>query len=351
MPALAQTLAVRIVQFGRERALAHAGRIGLDDAQHVIDRARPDAHARRRLPGDHVGRGHKGIGAEVDVQQRALRPFEQDAFARLALFVQHLPDGGGIFQNLRARSRVSCAISASRSTGSIPRPRRSASWCTSARSTRASSVAAIGQIGHADRRGARPCPRRPGRCRARWCRSWRTLAASSRARSSSPWIGRISGVFSAIISVSGVISTPCPRGSLDLLDQMPRVQHDAVADHRQLAAAHHARGQRVQLVDLAVDHQRVARIVPALKARDHIGALGQPVDDLALALVAPLGARRPPHLPLPVLLRSGSNPRPSYRPARPHETGNWRRARAIAPLSAGLVQRDMTASRFAGCPA
>ena len=37
------------------------------------------------------------------------------------------------------------------------------------------------------------------------------LAASSRARSNSPWNGRISGVFSAIISVSGVISTPCLR--------------------------------------------------------------------------------------------------------------------------------------------
>jgi len=38
-----------------------------------------------------------------------------------------------------------------------------------------------------------------------------TVVWLSRARSSSPWIGRISGVFSAIINVSGVISTPCPR--------------------------------------------------------------------------------------------------------------------------------------------
>ena len=38
-----------------------------------------------------------------------------------------------------------------------------------------------------------------------------TEFCASRARSSSPWNGRISGVFSAIISVSGVISTPCPR--------------------------------------------------------------------------------------------------------------------------------------------
>ena len=57
-----------------------------------------------------------------------------------------------------------------------------------------------------------------------------------------------------------------------------------------LAAAHDARRQRVQLEDLAVDDQRVARIVTALKPRDHVGPLAQPVDDLALAFVAPLGA-------------------------------------------------------------
>ena len=77
---------------------------------------------------------------------------------------------------------------------------------------------------------------------------------------------------------------------LDLVQQMPGVQHHAVADHAQLAAAHHARGQRVQLVDLAVDHQRVPGVMAALKARDHIRPLAQPVHDLAFTLVAPLGA-------------------------------------------------------------
>jgi hypothetical protein len=39
----------------------------------------------------------------------------------------------------------------------------------------------------------------------------------------------------------------------------------------------------------AID-QRVSRVVAALEARDGRGALGQQIDDLALALVAPLGA-------------------------------------------------------------
>ena len=76
----------------------------------------------------------------------------------------------------------------------------------------------------------------------------------------------------------------------DLFHQVPGVQHDTIADHRQLAATHHARGQRVQLVDLAVDHKGVAGVVPPLESDDHIGALRQPVDDLAFSFVTPLGS-------------------------------------------------------------
>ncbi len=76
----------------------------------------------------------------------------------------------------------------------------------------------------------------------------------------------------------------------DLLGKRPGVDHDAVADHRELALAHHAGGQQRELVGGAVDHQRMAGIMAALEAHHDIGALGQPIDDLALALVAPLGA-------------------------------------------------------------
>jgi hypothetical protein len=49
-------------------------------------------------------------------------------------------------------------------------------------------------------------------------------------------------------------------------------------------------GQKTQLVDLAINDQRMARVMTALKARDHIGALAQPVHNLAFAFVAPLSA-------------------------------------------------------------
>ena len=76
----------------------------------------------------------------------------------------------------------------------------------------------------------------------------------------------------------------------DFRDEGVRIEDDAVADDRQLALAHDAGRQQRQLVDLAVDDQRMAGIVAALEAHHDIGALRQPVDDLALALVAPLRA-------------------------------------------------------------
>ncbi len=76
---------------------------------------------------------------------------------------------------------------------------------------------------------------------------------------------------------------------LDLGLEMPGIEDDAVADHRQ-RAADDAAGQQAELVDLVADDQRVAGVVPALEADDDIGARRQPVDDLALALVAPLRA-------------------------------------------------------------
>ena len=112
----------------------------------------------------------------------------------------------------------------------------------------------------------------------------------SRIVSSSRCSGRISVVFSAMRRLSGVTVTPLRLEPFDLLDQRIRIEHHAVADDRQLPRPHDARRQQRELVGVAIDHQRVAGIMAALEADDDVGLLGQPIDDLALALVAPLGA-------------------------------------------------------------
>ncbi len=81
-----------------------------------------------------------------------------------------------------------------------------------------------------------------------------------------------------------------PAEPIDFLEQGMRIEHDAVADDRQLAPAHDAGRQQRELVGDAVDNERVAGVMAALEADDDVGLLGQPIDDLALALVSPLGA-------------------------------------------------------------
>jgi hypothetical protein len=76
----------------------------------------------------------------------------------------------------------------------------------------------------------------------------------------------------------------------DFFEQLGRRQHHAVANVALDARAHDAAGNQVQRRFDAVDHQCVAGVVPALKADHSLCAFGQPVDQLALALVAPLGA-------------------------------------------------------------
>jgi hypothetical protein len=74
---------------------------------------------------------------------------------------------------------------------------------------------------------------------------------------------------------------------LDLGPQRPGIEDDSVADDGK-GAADDSRGEQRELVGLLADDERVAGIVAALESRDDVGPARQPVDDLALPLVAPL---------------------------------------------------------------
>src|SRR5690606_26343153 len=92
MTARGDALADFIKQFGRERAGTDAGGVGFENPQHIADRLRPHAGAGSGLTGDRIGRGDERIGAVVDIEQRALRAFEQDALAFVPGLVEHIPD-------------------------------------------------------------------------------------------------------------------------------------------------------------------------------------------------------------------------------------------------------------------
>ena len=85
-------------------------------------------------------------------------------------------------------------------------------------------------------------------------------------------------------------STPRLVSPSTSLAQDARVDDDAVADHAELAGVEDSRRDQVELERLAVADDRVPGVVAALEADHGVGALGEEVDDLALSLIAPLGA-------------------------------------------------------------
>ena len=77
---------------------------------------------------------------------------------------------------------------------------------------------------------------------------------------------------------------------VEFLAQHLGVEHDAVAEHATHAGEEDATRQQPELERLLAHLHGVAGVVAALVTRDDGERLGQQVDDLALALVAPLGA-------------------------------------------------------------
>ncbi len=91
---LGQVRAVLVEQFGRERAGADAGGVGLEDSQHRGDARRSDPGADGGAAGRRVRRGDERVGAVVDVEQGALRPLQQDGLALFQRLVQQQPGIG-----------------------------------------------------------------------------------------------------------------------------------------------------------------------------------------------------------------------------------------------------------------
>lgn len=88
--------------------------------------------------------------------------------------------------------------------------------------------------------------------------------------------------------VRGVYAAGLQLG--DLLEQVVRVDHGPGAHHAAGLGVEDARWHKMQLEGAVIVHHGVAGVVPALKADDHVGALGQVVDDATFAFIAPLGA-------------------------------------------------------------
>src|SRR5256885_14284313 len=76
----------------------------------------------------------------------------------------------------------------------------------------------------------------------------------------------------------------------DLFEEDDRVDDDAVADDAGAVGIENAARDELEFELAVLGDDGVARVVAALGADDHVGLGGEVVDDLALALVAPLAA-------------------------------------------------------------
>jgi hypothetical protein len=111
---------------------------------------------------------------------------------------------------------------------------------------------------------------------------------------------------------------PAALEALDLVGEHTGVDHDPVADHAELAGMEDPRRDQVEGELLAVADDRVAGVVAALETHDHPRALREQVDDLALALIAPLGSDDCDSRHERVILRSsGGRDQPASRMSSP----------------------------------
>ena len=83
---------------------------------------------------------------------------------------------------------------------------------------------------------------------------------------------------------------PLSHQSIGFFEEGFRIDHHAVAQHARFSLVHDAGRQQVEHKGLVTDLNRMARVMPALITGDDVEALGEQVDNLALAFIAPLGA-------------------------------------------------------------
>ncbi|MPM93508.1 hypothetical protein SDC9_140646 [bioreactor metagenome] len=276
------------IQLAREGTTTDTGAIGLGDAQHVVQHAGADAGTGGRLTGYAVGRGDEGIGAVVDVEQGTLSSFEQHVLAGLVGVVQrrrdvddHRPDDFGVGHGLVVDgleiNRIGLEILGQDEVVILKDFLELFG-----------KTLRMEQVVHAQA-------------------ATRHLVLVGRTNA---FAGRTNLFVGALGTLAGLIDRRMvrqddrtsradlqPRTNVDTAlfqlgnfgNQVMDIEHDAVADITIDAIAHDAGRYQIQLVDVLADNQGVAGIVTALETNDATGVIGQPVDDLAFTLVAPLG--------------------------------------------------------------
>ena len=276
-----------VEQLGDERPGAHPGHVGLGDADDPVDVAGTDAGAGAGPPDNRVGRRHERVGAVVEVEEGALRPFQQHLPARLEGLVQQ---GHRVRDVGRQPGRALAEVL----LGDLGGPHGQA-------------VEHLGQdlvgvrqghveLGPEDARVEQVLHPQPDAHRPVGVGGPDAPLGGAQLRPAE--VALMEGVQLLVVGHDQVgVARQTHRAAVDapglqgvhLRDEDPRVDHHAVADHRGDVVVEHPAGDQLQGEGLAADHEGVAGVVAALVADHHVHLGSDEVGELALPLVAPLG--------------------------------------------------------------
>ena len=284
--ALRDPAAGLVEQLGRERPGSHAGRVGLHDADDLVHLERADAATGAGAAGHGVGGGHEGVGAVVEVQQRALGALEEDVVAAPE---RVLDEPGGVVEVRAEALAPGQALGDERLhlEGVDAHRREEQVLVHEGPGDALAEDGLVDQVLH-------PEAQAPGAVAVRG-----PDAAAGRAHLRVREAALVPLVERHVVRHDHVrAAADADLGHVDaaggqhvqLADQRGRVDHHAVADHRRDVRVEHARRAELELEHLVADHHRVAGVVAALVADHHRRLLGEEVGGLPLALVPPLEA-------------------------------------------------------------
>ena len=273
------------VHFGGHRAAADAGGVGFEDAHHAGDVLGADAESGDGAADGGGGGGYIGIGAVVEVQEGALGAFQDDAFVLFQEVLHHL--FGGAHAGAEAGGPLAALFQDGggvQGLGVVDGGDDAVFHCHGGVDA-VGEVVVVEEVAHTDA-----------------VAGGFVHIGGADALSGGADGGGAAGLFLEVVQedvvghndvgavadeeVVGVDALLLEGG--DFGEEDIGVDDDAVADDAGDAGPADAGGDEVQLEFAPVVDDGVAGVVAAGVAHYAIGLSGKVVDDLALALVAPL---------------------------------------------------------------
>ena len=287
-PPLSDQLAELVQQLGREGSVADPAGVALDHDHGLVDAGGRDAASGQRAARGGVGAGDVGVGPEIEVEHRRLGALEQDVPATVE---GGLDDREGVL-DVRVEAFGVFEILGQQGLG-VERL-----LCVELLQDRVLHLAdhEVELLAHEDLllEVADPEPDPPnlvavGRADAAPGGTQAIVAPDAFLELVEERV--VAHHHVRALADDQVVGLEAALPELvDLLQQDARVDHHPVADDAGAGRVEDAAGQELELELAVLGDDGVARVVATLAPDGEVGPLGEEVDYLALALIAPLAS-------------------------------------------------------------